>query len=203
MHLDGDEIPMTTVVRSRGSGSGCSVWLKFVSQGRDLWLLQSASARAPLGDSCLSGLCTLGGNQSLLLLVIAYCHAVLCCRLSCDCIHVQRLCVDLLIQFVHAVGDSYQTVRRVYVADAMASGGSRPRADRSGIDFRVHVQITWNAPESVVTLESPGVVVFDTSRVSNVLGSRNVTLMPGRWVFSRGGGGGGTHIYVQYRYVPQ
>ena len=30
---DGDMIPMTTAVRSWGGGSGCSVWLKFVSQG--------------------------------------------------------------------------------------------------------------------------------------------------------------------------
>ena len=30
---DGDEIPMTTAACSRGGGSGCSVWLKFVSQG--------------------------------------------------------------------------------------------------------------------------------------------------------------------------
>ena len=30
---DGDEIPMTTAARSRGSGSGCCGWLKLVSQG--------------------------------------------------------------------------------------------------------------------------------------------------------------------------
>ena len=38
----------------------------------------------------------------------------------------------------------------------MASGDSRPGDDRSGVSFLVHVQVPWNAPESVVTLDSPG-----------------------------------------------
>ena len=82
------------------------------------------------------------------------------------------MCVDSLIQFVCAVGDSYQTDLWDYINDAMASGGSQPGADRSGIDFRVHVQIPWNAPESIMTLDWPWVVVFDTSRVFDVLGLR-------------------------------
>ena len=83
-----------------------------------------------------------------------------------------RLCVDSLIQFVCAVGDSYRTVWRDYIIDAMTSGGSQPGADQSRIDFRVHVQIPWNEPESVLTLDSPGVVVWDTSCVPDVLGLR-------------------------------
>ena len=111
-------------------------------------------------------------TESLLLLVIAYCHAALCCCSSSDCLHVPRLCVDSLTQFVCAVGNTCRTVRH-YIIDAVASGGSRPGADRNGIDFRVHVRIPWSAPESVVTLDSPGVVLLDTSsRVPDVLGLR-------------------------------
>ena len=71
---------------------------------------------------------------------------MLCYSSSCDCIHVPRLCVDS-IQFVCTVGNSYRTVPQDYIVDAMASGGSHPGADRSGIDFRVHVQIPRNASQ--------------------------------------------------------
>ena len=54
----------------------------------------------------------------------------------------------------------------------MATGSSQPEADRQGIDFQVHVQIPWNAPESFVTLDSPGVFVLDTACVPDVLGLR-------------------------------
>ena len=54
----------------------------------------------------------------------------------------------------------------------MAHGNSQPEADRKGIDFRVHVQTPWNAPEAFVTLDSPGVFVLDSAHVPDVLGLR-------------------------------
>ena len=130
---DGNTIPMTTAECSRGGGSRCCVWLKFVSQG--------AGPVAPPISECLRTVVLFqnGGMVS------------------------------------------------VYIVDAMASGDSQPGADLSGIDFRVHEQILWNAPESVVTLDSPGVVVLDTLCVPDVLGLRTrdadaepVRVLPGR-----------------------
>ena len=45
-------------------------------------------------------------------------------------------------------------------------------ADRKGIDFQVNVQVSWNAPAAFVTLDSPGVFVFDTAYVPDVLALR-------------------------------
>ena len=104
-------------------------------------------------------------------------HVVLACRLavlsdcsSCDCLHVPRFCADSLLQFVCVVGGVHRTVPQNYFVDVMATGNRQPEADRKGIDFRVNVQIPWNAPESFVTLDSPGVFVLDTACVSDVLG---------------------------------
>ena len=41
-----------------------------------------------------------------------------------------------------------------------------------GVSFRFELQISWTAPESYVTLDSPGVVELDTSVVPDVLGLR-------------------------------
>ena len=79
----------------------------------------------------------------------------------------------------------------VYIASsAMTSGyygGGRPRIDRSRVTFRNELQIAWKAPESYVTLDSPGVVELGTSFVSDVLGLRvhyqnagPTWLLPGR-----------------------
>ena len=138
---DGDRIPMTTSTHSWGGESGCSEWL-----------------REPVTGSLL--------------------HVVLACRLavlsdcsSCDCLHVSRFCADSLLQFVCVVGGVHRTVLQDYFVDAMATGNSQPEVDRKGIDFRVHVQIPWNAPESFVTLDSPGCLfVSDTACVPDVLG---------------------------------
>ena len=69
----------------------------------------------------------------------------------------------------------------------MASGDSRSEADRSGVNFRVRIQGPWNAPDSLVTLDSPGMVVLDTAHVADVLGLRTrdadtelVRVLPGR-----------------------
>ena len=65
-----------------------------------------------------------------------------------------------------------RTVPEYSIVGAMASGDCRPRADPSGVSFLDGIQVPWNAPESFVTLDSPGVVVLDTSHVPDVLGLR-------------------------------
>ena len=82
------------------------------------------------------------------------------------------LYLESLIQCVCGVTDNRHTVPGDSVVGTMASGDSLRRADRSGVSFRVHIQVPWNAPESLVTLDSPGVVVLDTSYVPDVLGLR-------------------------------
>ena len=59
-----------------------------------------------------------------------------------------------------------------HINGAMVSGDSRPVADRNGVSFRNQLQVLWNAPESIVTFDSPGVVVLDISAVPDVLGLR-------------------------------
>ena len=54
----------------------------------------------------------------------------------------------------------------------MAIGNSQPEADRKGLNFRVQVQIPWNAPEAFVMLDSPRVFVLDTACAPDVLGLR-------------------------------
>ena len=56
--------------------------------------------------------------------------------------------------------------------DVMASSGSQPGPYQSGVSIQVHIQVPWNAPESVVTLDSLGVMIVDTSCVPYVLGLR-------------------------------
>ena len=85
--------------------------------------------------------------------VFYLCCIVLCYHLSGGVLCVPGLCPELLIQSVCCV----------------ASGDSRPGGNRRGVNFRVRVQVPWNAPESVVTWDSPGVAVLDTSHVPDVL----------------------------------
>ena len=58
------------------------------------------------------------------------------------------------------------------VMESGDAGGGRPRVDRSGVSICYALQISWNAPESYVTLDSPGMVELDTSVVPDVLGLR-------------------------------
>ena len=90
---------------------------------------------------------------SLLLLVLVCCCIVLCFRSSCHCLPVPGLYLESLIQFVCGVTDNRRTVPKDYTVGAMASGDSRPEADRSGVSFWVRIQVPWNAPESLVTLD--------------------------------------------------
>ena len=65
------------------------------------------------------------------------------------------------------------TVTVYSTGGAMASGdagGSQPRDDHNEVSFRCELQTSWNALMSYVDLESPGLVVLDTSVVPDVLG---------------------------------
>ena len=81
--------------------------------------------------------------------------------------------VEALKQIVCVVRDINRTVPQDYIVDEMAFDSSQPGSDQERIDFRVHVQISWNAPESVVTLDSPGVSVLDTTCVPRCPGIEN------------------------------
>ena len=47
------------------------------------------------------------------------------------------------------------------------NGSSRPKDDRSGVNFSDKLRMSWNAPKSFVYLNSPGVVALDTSVIPN------------------------------------
>ena len=144
---DGDEIPMTTVGRSWDGGSGCSVWLKFASQ----WagpLAPPISERSRTFGYLLNGrmvsfeiVYTLRESVGSPLsdrVTASFSYRLLPCCVVVRLVIVymcRNWCVDLLIQFVRAVGDSYWTDWWDYIIDAMASGGSQPGADWSEIDF--------------------------------------------------------------------
>ena len=107
---DGDGIPLTTSSHSWGGDSGCSEWLKFVSQG--------AGPMAPPIRACL---CTVMffQNRGMVYIWIVYTrresvgvlrmtgsllHVVLTCRLvvlcdclSSDCLQVPRFCADCVV----------------------------------------------------------------------------------------------------------
>ena len=50
----------------------------------------------------------------------------------------------------------------------MATGSNSPAVGRSGVDFQVQLQVSWNAPEAYVTLDSDG--AYELKTVSDVLG---------------------------------
>ena len=90
---------------------------------------------------------------------------------SCRCL--PRFCADLLLYLWSIiVGDICRTVPQDCFVDVIATGNSQPEDDRKGIDFKVHVQIPWNAPVAFVTLDSPGVFELDTTHVPDALGLR-------------------------------
>ena len=94
-----------------------------------------------------------------------------------------ELLPEPLFQLVCLVDNYRHTVTVYRISGAMASGDSRPKADRSGIHFRNQLQVPWNAPESIMTLDSLGVVVLDTSAVPDFIGlqARNNDAEP-TWV---------------------
>ena len=107
---------------------------------------------------------------SLLLLILVCCCVVLCLPLYCEFLRGTELLPEPLLQLVCLVGDYRRTVTVYHISGAMASGDSRPKTDQSVISFRNQLQVSWNAPELIVTLDSLGVVVLDTSAVPDVIG---------------------------------
>ena len=165
---DGDGIPMTTAARSWGGASGRSEWLNFVSQG-------AGPMAPPIRTRLRTGVFFQNGGIRIICIVNTLRESVGVLRVTGSLLRylqVPRFHVDALKQIVCVVGHINRTVPQNYIVDEMASENSQPGADRKGIDFEVHVQIPWNAPESVVTLDSPGVVVLDTTCVPDVLGLR-------------------------------
>ena len=43
-----------------------------------------------------------------------------------------------------------------HISGAISSGDSRLEPDRNGVSFRNQLEVPWNTPESIVTLDSPG-----------------------------------------------
>ena len=93
-----------------------------------------------------------------------------------------------LIKSVGGVIDNQRMVSADYIVRAMASGDRRHETDRSGINFQVSVQIPWNNPELVVALDTPGVVVLDTSHMPDVtrpyISVRDLGLLRRQWPVS-------------------
>ena len=55
----------------------------------------------------------------------------------------------------------------------MASGDDhhgQPACDRNGVTFQCDMRTSWHPPKTYVDLNSPGVVVLDTTFVPDVLG---------------------------------
>ena len=50
----------------------------------------------------------------------------------------------------------------------MAMGSDSPAVGRSGVDFQVQLQVSWNAPEAYINLDSDGAYKLKT--VPDVLG---------------------------------
>ena len=48
-------------------------------------------------------------------------------------------------------------VLRIYSRTEMAMGSDSPADGKSGVDFKVELQVPWNAPEAYVNLDSDGV----------------------------------------------
>ena len=113
----------------------------------------------------------LQATGSLLILFLVYCCIVLCLRSYCELLPEPLF---QLFQCVWLVISATSTVTVYRISGAMASGDSRPKADQSGIHFRNQLHVPWNAPESIVTLDSPGVVMLDTSAVPDVIGYEHV-----------------------------
>ena len=112
---------------------------------------------------------------SLLFRILLYYLIVVCFLSCCKNLTVTKSLPGSLCRPVNYVGHQRCTVYVYFSSGAMAScgaGGSQRRGDHSGVSFRCELQISWNASESYVNLESPGVVELDTSVVPDVLGLR-------------------------------
>ena len=110
------------------------------------------------------------------LLIILCCLTVLCfcllrnCRTAPDCVPV------LPGQLDQSTRDFQRDCSRICAftvcisCSVMASGDDQPSGDRSGVTFQCEIRMSWNPPKTYVDLNSPGVVVLDTTVVPDVIG---------------------------------
>ena len=145
---DGDWFPLTTAARSRGGGSGCCGWLQFMSRGTEpvsppinehsrtivpdrkggvVYVRTVYTQRGSVGVLQVTGSLLLLVIDSLLLYcaVLPFVFSATVLPFVCEFLHVQRLCLELLIQFVCGVKDNRRTVPKDSIVGAMAYGDSR------------------------------------------------------------------------------
>ena len=133
-------------------------------------------------------------TRSLLLQILLYCLVVVYVRLYLSSKESRRV-VKIMLPgslrwLVHSVGSRRCIVTVSIISGAMASGkarGGRFRVDRGGVNFRYELETSWNARESFLILDSPEVVVLDTSVIPDLLGLRahypnaeSTRVLPGR-----------------------
>ena len=80
---------------------------------------------------------------------------------------VSRVSANL---FLCGVGRVPRTVLWNHHMAEMAMGSDSPAVGRSGIDFQVQFQVSWNAPEAYINLDFDGAYELKTFR--DVLGLR-------------------------------
>ena len=143
---NGDWFPLTTAARLRSSGSGRCSSGPVSPQISEHWYTVALNRKG--GVACVSIVYTqrelvgvLQVTGSLILLILVCCCIVLCYRSSCDCLPVPAVYLESLIQFVCGVTDNRRTVSTDCIVGAMASGYSRPEADRSGVNFLVRIKV--------------------------------------------------------------
>ena len=81
-----------------------------------------------------------------------------------------RLFAEFCDLFLRVVDSFARDLRGIPYASEMATGSGQPPLDRSGVDYRVKLDIPWNAPETVVNLQSQRIYELDTASVPDVLG---------------------------------
>ena len=78
---------------------------------------------------------------SLFILLIVCCCIVLCLRSYCESLCVRELLPQPLFLLVCLIDNTPRTVTVYHISGTMASGDSRPKADRCGISFRNQLQV--------------------------------------------------------------
>ena len=149
---NGDWLPVAMAERSRTGGFRCCGWLYCVKRGvgrvappigrrgRTVVLNQRGVVMyIRIMYTQQGSIKVLQVTGSLLILLIICCCIVLCLRSFCESLHVRDLLHQPLFQLVCLIDNTQCTVT-----------------------VRNQLQVPWNAPESIVSLDSPGVVVLDT-----------------------------------------
>ena len=81
---------------------------------------------------------------------------------------VLRVSRDSAGLFLTGVCRVLRIVLQDYSRTEMVMGSDSPAEGRSGVDFNVELQVSWNAPEEYVNLDSDG--VYELKTVPDVLG---------------------------------